>query len=315
MSDLDLFAIGGFTLDDVVLPDGTCDRQIPGGNALYSALGAHLWRRQGVAPVSWYGSDYPSAHLGQLSEAGIDVSFLSRAETPSVHLWVLYEPNGKRQIHYQHGSGRLTELDAAVRRATPALSPHLADGASVHVAALPVGLQREIRTRLGQMPGHVTLDSIEAVGSVGGDLASYWEGSVLDGITAFLPSQDEFDVIRGQQSVTEAARRLIERGVSHVVVKRGDSGVDLYDPAVSSWHHLPAYPTHAVDPTGAGDAFCGGFSAGLLETDDVVESILRGAVSASFAVEAVGGLHMLEVSVDRAHRRLSELRGEVTAHG
>ena len=41
----------------------------------------------------------------------------------------------------------------------------------------------------------------------------------------------------------------------------------------------------AVDVTGAGDAFCGGFVARLAEGADAHEAALAGAGSASFAVE------------------------------
>src|SRR2546425_11714775 len=36
----------------------------------------------------------------------------------------------------------------------------------------------------------------------------------------------------------------------------------VYDRATGRRHAVPAVPVHAKDPTGAGDAFCGGFLAG-----------------------------------------------------
>ena len=43
-----------------------------------------------------------------------------------------------------------------------------------------------------------------------------------------------------------------------------------------------------IDPTGAGNAFMGGFAIGLGETGDVIEAISYGAVSSSFALEQIG---------------------------
>jgi len=61
---------------------------------------------------------------------------------------------------------------------------------------------------------------------------------------------------------------------------------------------IPAYWTlsrdgiknpHVIDVTGAGNAFCGGFMAGLLRSNnDVFEAALYGSVSASFTVEQHG---------------------------
>ena len=76
--------------------------------------------------------------------------------------------------------------------------------------------------------------------------------------------------------------------------------------------HLPAVPVDSVDPTGAGDAFCGGFLVGLAETDNPIEAGLRATVSASFAVERVGALHLCEVTSIEAKARLDTLRSLVT---
>ncbi len=45
---------------------------------------------------------------------------------------------------------------------------------------------------------------------------------------------------------------------------------------------------HAVDPTGAGDAYRGGLIKGLVENKSLVEAARMGAVSASYAVEKQG---------------------------
>jgi hypothetical protein len=43
-----------------------------------------------------------------------------------------------------------------------------------------------------------------------------------------------------------------------------------------------------IDPTGAGNAFLGGFAVGLVETESLAEALMYGAVSASLVVEQVG---------------------------
>ncbi len=50
---------------------------------------------------------------------------------------------------------------------------------------------------------------------------------------------------------------------------------------------------------------------GLAETNDPVEAALRGAVSASFVVEAVGGLHLLDVDERETMSRFDALRREL----
>ena len=72
---------------------------------------------------------------------------------------------------------------------------------------------------------------------------------------------------------------------------------------------VPALPVVAIDPTGAGDAFCGGFLAGLMRTGDAFAAACFGTVSASFAVEAFGPFHLLGATPGSAAERLSLLLG------
>jgi len=70
---------------------------------------------------------------------------------------------------------------------------------------------------------------------------------------------------------------------------------------------VPAIAVTPRDPTGAGDAFCGGFLVGLARTGDPVLAACLGTVSASFAVESVGALAALKADRDLARARLSAL--------
>ena len=79
---------------------------------------------------------------------------------------------------------------------------------------------------------------------------------------------------------------------------------------------MPAYPLQEVfDPTGAGDAFAGGFMAYLASTDDLSPPNLRramvyGATMGSFTVEAFGvqGLeHVTPADVRARVRAFKEL--------
>ena len=75
----------------------------------------------------------------------------------------------------------------------------------------------------------------------------------------------------------------------------------------SACFHIPAVPLNLRDPTGAGDAYCGGFLAGLVATDDPLCAALCGTVSASFAVESFGPFHLLAASRAEAASRFRAL--------
>jgi len=64
----------------------------------------------------------------------------------------------------------------------------------------------------------------------------------------------------------------------------------------------------AVDPTGAGDAYCGAFCATYAQSGDPIESALRATVAASLIVEQPGALSILPFDRTLAEQRLTCLR-------
>jgi sugar/nucleoside kinase (ribokinase family) len=107
-----------------------------------------------------------------------------------------------------------------------------------------------------------------------------------------MVNDSEARELSGEWNIYKAARWIIERGPKRAVIKQGEHGALLVGPDAT--FKVPAYPLQEVfDPTGAGDAFAGGFMAYLAETGDLEEASLRramvfGAAMGSFAVEAFG---------------------------
>ena len=50
---------------------------------------------------------------------------------------------------------------------------------------------------------------------------------------------------------------------------------------------IPAYPVTIVDPTGAGDAFCGGVLAGYRNTYDPLQAAMYGNISSAMIMEGI----------------------------
>ena len=94
------------------------------------------------------------------------------------------------------------------------------------------------------------------------------------------------------------------------VFKLGARGSFVYDARTANGFLVPAYPSTVVDATGAGDAYCGGFMAGLHLSGDPATAALYAAVSASFAIEAHGALAGLHAARTAALGRVDWLRGQ-----
>ena len=143
------------------------------------------------------------------------------------------------------------------------------------------------------------------------DPAPYRDPGFLAGVDAFLPSDKEVEALWGLQDLPATMRDLATRGPRAVAVKRGEHGSLVYDRARDALWHVPAVPVAAVDTTGAGDAYCGGFLASMVATGDPLEAALRGTVSASFAVEDHGAQAGMGADPAEARRRLEGLRPRV----
>ncbi|MGQ0840399.1 5-dehydro-2-deoxygluconokinase [Actinokineospora sp.] len=87
-------------------------------------------------------------------------------------------------------------------------------------------------------------------------------GWLLDHVTVAVGNRAEVEVAVGTADPDEAAKRLLARGLSLVVVKKGADGVLVATPD-GSW----TVPPHRIDVVcglGAGDAFGGALAHGLL---------------------------------------------------
>lgn len=85
----------------------------------------------------------------------------------------------------------------------------------------------------------------------------------LSRLTAIKPNALEAETLTGEKNVEKAAAALLKKGVRNVFISLGAEGV--YYANASERGRMPALPLPAVPATGAGDAFCAGITAGLLQ--------------------------------------------------
>jgi sugar/nucleoside kinase (ribokinase family) len=98
-----------------------------------------------------------------------------------------------------------------------------------------------------------------------------------------------------EQASRDAGMVVCTRSGEEVILLRGE------ERAV-----VPVNRIVPVDATGAGDAFAGGFLAGLVTQSDVNRAIEQGIVSASFAIEDWGGRGLMAATPAVAAERHAE---------
>ncbi|HWF74878.1 MAG TPA: PfkB family carbohydrate kinase [Solirubrobacteraceae bacterium] len=295
-----VIVIGNLTLDDVVLPDGTTHMGVIGGASLYAALGARLWRAD-IGLVARRGEDFPPQHLDRLRALGLALDGVNDIPGPTLRNWIVYESDGRRHGIFRTPPERPLEV-AARPQDIPAgwlaaeRPPH------VHVAAMRTDAAEALVDRLRRdAPSCViTLDTH------GEYVADYRERllALAAKVDAFMPSREELAVLVGYDDPARAVIELATLPTPVIIVKLGPDGCLVRDARSGLVHRVGVSKVAAVDATGAGDAFCGGFLAGLAEGLEPVEAARRGAVSAAFAVTDFGSLALASVTAAMARERL-----------
>jgi len=297
--------VGEITLDDTVREDGTLLRDQVGGGSIYSALGLRLWG-QTVGVHAVIGREYPEVPLVTLAAGGVGIAGITTWDGWSLRLWLLHEEENRKQQVPRLRSASFAALDAA----RSPLPPSYLTARGVHLApATPEGQRRardEVRARI---PGAIiSLDLLTAPFIA---TEPYRSGDMLHDVDLFLPSQAEVQDIWPGRPLAALFSAWAACGPRCIAIKRDINGSLVYDRATDRVYDIPVYPTVAVDTTGAGDAYAGGFLAGWVETGSALEAGLWGTVSASFAVEAWGALPLLGVSRAAVSDRLAWLRPQI----
>jgi hypothetical protein len=327
------FAIAGqLRRNFVITPQGKALLDVPGGSLLYAAAGMAIWEA-GIGLLARAGEDYPQDWLEKIARLGFDTrgiqilpesvdlrSFIAykdgdsaSAENPVSHFARLGMPFPKALLGYNPPS---PQIDSRTRpglltiRQNDVPADYL-DATAAHLCPLdflshtllPSVLRQGQITTLTMDPGSQYMNP------------TFWEGIpvLLNGITAFLCSEEKLKSLFQGRSTDpwEMVETLAGYGCEIIVIKRGSRGQYLYNVLNRTRWVIPAYPVTVLDPTGAGDAFCGGFLAGYRASYDPLQAVLAGNVSAAMVIEGTNPFHALEALPGLAKARTDSLRDVV----
>lgn len=229
---------------------------------------------------------------------GMDTSgIVTRAGEMSSLTWIPVDRQGERCIYmFPNVTAKVTTQDI---RET--FAPHIRAAKHFH-------------TEASQLPMAPVLEAMRIAREAGTRVIFDLDVSPRDFVAAGLATEAELhealrltDVLKpckagareltGENDFERMAARLLELGPKLVALTMGSEGC-----VVASDHsvvHLPAYRVEVVDTTGAGDAFMGGLSYGLLEGWDAAEAGRLANACAALCCTRVGA---------RAMARLPEVR-------
>jgi sugar/nucleoside kinase (ribokinase family) len=299
-----------------------------GGTLLYAAAGLKMWESS-VGLVARVGNDYPREWLNECMARGFDTSgirvvpknldlreFISYSESfeathinPITHFarrgmtftksLLGYQPPHERKMD-EDGSLIVTDIPEHYLTARAAL-------------LCPMSLVTQTQLIAGMKRGQVHTFALEPASDSMTPKARRVLPALLNGVTAFLTPQEELkNLFWGEtHDPWRMAEMVSVYGPEYVVIKCGAGGQLLYDVSTKRRWEIPAYPARIADPTGAGDAFNGGFLAGYCRKYDPLEGVLYGNISASLKIEGSGAYYPLEVMTGLGEARLNVLKDMV----
>ncbi|KXT08439.1 hypothetical protein AC579_3793 [Pseudocercospora musae] len=318
-------ALGGVWLDEIRIAEDVKFKDVLGGSVTFATLGARLFKANSkdIRLIVCAGHDFPGHAVEILRSWKVDLSVHGREDTPHARGIAHYgnddsapistgstylgmsEVINTKSFHFFETPETLTENVKAIlyMRLTmqkqdplviwePQAKTMTPDSLSLHCAT----------TKLVDVfsPNHM-------------ELAKFFKGK-LDG-------DHKFD----RQIVEHQASHFLDNGIrldgkGCIVVRCAEYGC-LVSSQATGPRWLPAYhtdPEKVVNTTGAGNAFLGAFTIGVLETNDIVKAAMYGQVASSFVIEQVGVPKLSKASGDelwngaKARDRLAEYEQRVS---
>lgn len=275
--------IGNLVLDDIITSTGDVRHGTPGGAVVYAALGAALWGVS-VGVVAAAGTNYPVDVLASLARRGVDLGGVRKVDEPGLHVRIAH---GVTTRHITHMAG--SPSFAAWTPACEDLPPDWAHAGIVHLTPMPLDRQEAFVARLAAGPARASVDPHTAV-TLG--TKARWVRLLTRVDYAFM-NEGQDDVALAEWPGPRLRLVLVKAGARGGRVRRADGPSVRWDPV----------DVAVVDPTGAGDAFAGGFLAGVLRGADETTSLQYALVSASFALAGWGASALLAATPEDAERR------------
>ncbi len=285
---MSLLVVGSIALDTIETPFGHADR-VAGGSAVYISAAASYFTAP-IRLVGVVGSDFPKSEIEFLESRGIDLAGLQTIEGGKTFHW-----SGRYHYDLNQRDTLDTQLNV-FEKFDPVLPASYRKSRYILLGNIDPVLQKSVIESMEQKPELVICDTM-----------NFWiEGKhdellrTLKKVDVIIVNDSEARLLSSEPNLVKAAKKIMNLGPRIVIIKKGEHGALLF--TGDTIFSAPAFPLEFIyDPTGAGDAFAGGFVGHLARTEDLSDenlkrAVIYGSVMASFSVTKFGIEGLKELS-------------------
>ena len=294
-----LLIVGSIGLDDIETPFDKVTNAL-GGSTTYISLAASYFSGP-VSIVGVVGDDFPDEHLKMLEDHNVGLEGLQivkGAKTFRYGCKYHYDLNVRDSL--------FTELNV-FEKFNPIIPDKEKKSSFVILGNIAPQLQINVLDQL-ENPKFVVCDTMNFwIDRSKADLIK-----VLKRVNVLIINDSEARLLSNEPNLIKAAKMISEMGPKYLIIKKGEHGALLF--GENTIFSAPAYPMENIfDPTGAGDAFAGGFTGYLHKNmefsfENLKRAVVYGSVMASFCVEKFSTKGLENLSFLEIHNRYIEFR-------
>ena len=291
----DLISLGECLVELSPESCGSCYRYAWAGDAINTLFYAsRLGLRTGF--VSSFGSDLFTTMIREgIQKEGIDLSLTATVPNRQNGLYVIeLDPSGEYTFHFWRENSAATET--LQRIALEELVEYASRASWFLFSGITLGVMKGSE-KLIDLLAQMQSETKTTIAFDTNYRPSLWSSveeytmaiqRIIPFIDLFLPSESDLAEVWSENSLEEMLENV---SVDHIVMKRGKKG------CLVQWegerYELPLLgDVKVLDTTGAGDAFNGGFLAGLIQGGTPVEAAQRGMDVANTVVGVRGAIDL-----------------------
>ena len=289
----ELYIVGSIALDDIATPSMSASRLL-GGSATYSSVFASQ-----LAPTSIIGivgNDFPNAGYELFKNHNINTDFLELANGKT------FSWGGKYHNDFNFRDTLFTDL-GVFESYSPTISFPNRPQTIILLANISPDLQMTI---VDQCPSEYLI--AEDTMNLWIDIAKEKLLQVIKKADVLFINKEEALSLSEASNLQEAARFLLSIGPSSIIIKLGSDGA-LYTSIDKTISINVCSNISVLDPTGAGDAFAGGFLGSLVKNGMDIDLALKyGTASAAIAITSFGADQLIHLSLDTINSYIPKIK-------